>query len=82
MAAKTYEVVSPRRYGTRMLQAGDTIELTQPRARIYSALGYVKPHNPKKAAKPIIPTVDEVLSAEVVEPKKKPRKKAAKKPNA
>lgn len=80
MAAKNYEVVVPGRYGTRMLQAGDVVELTQPRGRVYTALGRVKPHKPKKAAKePVIPTVEEVLSAEVVKetPKKAaPRKKA------
>lgn len=72
-------------YRTRRLSAGDPITLSSPEARLQLALGHVAGNPPRRpATKPVIPTVDEVLGAEVVEPapkkapaKRAPRKKAA-----
>lgn len=41
MAHKRMIVTEPLRYGTRMLQAGDKVMLSGPKARLYEALGKV-----------------------------------------
>jgi hypothetical protein len=78
-------------YRTRRLVAGDPIDARTPlEAKILKEIRKVaKDAPPKRATKAVIPTVDEVLSAEVLEPvaqspvkvenpvKKAPRKKAA-----
>lgn len=42
MANRTMHVTKPLRYRTRMLQAGDQIELDGPKARLFQALGVVE----------------------------------------
>lgn len=76
-------------YRTRMMKAGDVLSMDAPTAKFNERLGWAEPAPAKRAKKPteaVIPTFDEVLSAEVVEePAKKPRrtrKKAAKKTDA
>lgn len=67
-------------YGTRMLKAGDPVDLDGPKARLYLALGAVTATKPKAA-----PKIDETLRSEVetvptVKPKSaRKRKPAAKK---
>ena len=70
--AVEFEVVEPGRYKTRMLQAGDRLTLTGTNARIWAKVGTIYTNGPRlrpveAAASPVIPTVEEVLSAEVVE---------------
>jgi hypothetical protein len=54
MAIKTFyatrDLKNPS-YGTRMLRAGDPVELDAPKARLYLALGAVSPTRPSAAAK-------------------------------
>lgn len=65
-------------YRTRMLSAGDPVTLSGPEARLQLRLGNVvakKPQAPKvEAPAPVepIPTVGEVLTAQVVETKPSP----------
>ena len=42
MANRTMIATKTRRYGTRMLTAGEEVTLTGPQARLASALGYVR----------------------------------------
>lgn len=99
MASKEteFEVVEPGRYRSRMMQVGDRLTLRGTNARIWAKVGKIYTNGPRlrpvsgETVKAIIPTVEEVLSAEVVEeapkaeapkpaPKKtppKPRKKPA-----
>lgn len=76
MATKTLMVIRPGQYGTRMLKAGDTLEVSGPDARLYTALGWAEKSKRKAKA---IPTVEQVLAAEVVEekPAKRRRRKKA-----
>ena len=54
MATKTfYATTDGLKYGTRRLQAGDPIELTDPLARLYLALGKVTDKRPRLAAAPV-----------------------------
>ena len=46
MATKTFYATGGLKYGTRRLQAGDPIELTDPLARLYLALGKVTDKKP------------------------------------
>lgn len=85
MARQTFYLHRAQRdplYKTRMLQAGP-IELDASAARLYRRLGVeLSEEAPKRAAKAPIPTVDEVLTAEVKEAPKKAapkRKRTAKK---
>lgn len=61
-------------YRTRMLSPGDSITLNGPSSRLGLALGYLTKEAPAKA--PIL-TVEEALTAEVVEDKPAPKPKAA-----
>lgn len=79
MARRTYYLTREQRnplYKTRMLQAGP-IDLDESAARLYRKLGVdLSDEKPKRK---VIPTVDEVLAAEVVEekPAKRRRRKKA-----
>jgi hypothetical protein len=56
-------------YRTRMLSAGAPVTLGASDARLFEKHGWAEePKRGRKAAAPIIPTVEEVLSAKVVEP--------------
>ena len=86
MARQTYYITREQRnplYRTRMLQAGP-IELDAGAARLYRRLG-VELSDEKPKGK-VVPAVEEVLKAEVVEekpkaaaPKAAPKKKAPRK---
>lgn len=69
MATKTLTVVRPGRYGTRMLKAGDPLEVSGRDAMLYQKLGWATEGKPK-AAKPAV-------AEETVAPKPRRRKKAA-----
>lgn len=51
MAKRTFYVTrdmrNPTGYGTRMLKAGDQIDLTGPQAKLFRALGAVSPSPPQ-----------------------------------
>ena len=66
-----YTVKRPFRYRSRMMTAGDVIDMPRAFGAILLAKGKVTPGRPVPAAqkvrKPVIPSVEEVLSAEVVD---------------
>ena len=49
MAIKTLYVTSPFKYNTRMMQAGEPVQMTGPHQRLYIALGKVSREKPKAA---------------------------------
>lgn len=49
MAHKDMTVVRTGRYGTRMLTAGEAINLDGPQARLMTALGWVEEGKPRRA---------------------------------
>jgi hypothetical protein len=83
MARQTYYVTRDQRhplYRTRMLTAGQSLELDSGAAALFGKLGVeLATEKPSKTAP--IPTTEEVLAAEVVEPAK-PRKAAPRKRTA
>lgn len=84
MATKTFYATKDLKnpsYGTRMLKAGDPVELDGPKARLYLALGAVSPDAPKVAKVATAPPVTPPPAAPTATaPKRKARaKKAAKK---
>jgi hypothetical protein len=58
MATKQFYATRDFKYGTRMMRAGDPVEMTAPHARLYTALGAISPTKPK-AAKVETPIVGE-----------------------
>ena len=66
MATKTFYATGGLKYGTRRLQAGDPVELTDPLARLYLALGKVTDKKPRTAA---------AAKAEVAAPRRRRKKK-------
>jgi hypothetical protein len=75
-------------YGTRMLKAGDPVELDGPKSRLYLALGAVSPDKPKalkgsgglhEALTGETPTAPTGLAAVLTAPKPAPRKRTTKK---
>ena len=76
MAKQQYYATRDFRYQTRMLRAGDPVEMTGPVARLYRALGDVTLEKPKKA---VAPKVEE---AETEAPKKPAAPKAGAKARA
>jgi hypothetical protein len=77
MATKEFYAIRDFRYGTRMLKAGDPVEMTGPHARMYTALNAI---SPKKPAKAVVPAVTTQNVEKPAAPKKAaPRKRAAKK---
>lgn len=59
MATKTLKVVRPGRYGTRMLQAGDALEVSAPDARLYLKLGWAEERAIRRAAPKAAEAADE-----------------------
>ena len=51
MARKELSMTRDLRYGTRMLQAGEPVELDGPKARLFEALGWAGPTARIKTAK-------------------------------
>lgn len=83
MATKTFyatrDLKNPS-YGTRMLKAGDPVELDAPKARLYKALGAVTDKKPRAAAKPYDPreeSVEQFQERKAVAPKAAPKAKRA-----
>ena len=78
MATKRYYATRDLKnpgYGTRMLRAGDPLDLDGPKARLYLALGAVTETKPKAP-----PKIDETLRSEVeMAPTEKPAPKPARK---
>ncbi len=79
MATKRYYATGAFRYQTRMLTAGDPVELDGPNARLFTALGKVSPDKPRtvRPTPPVIATLtattDEVGQvASVVPPSSAP----------
>lgn len=63
MAMKTMSVVRPGLYGTRMLKAGDALEVNGRDARLYAALGWATDKAPRRVqAKP---SLDDKTKAEL-----------------
>lgn len=81
MATKQFYATGDFRYGTRMLRAGDgPIAMTGPQARLYTALGKISPHAPKKVATaPVAPVAPPPAAPIAAKRKPATRKKAAKK---
>lgn len=77
MATKQFYATRDFRYGTRMLRAGDPVEMDAPQARLYRALKAIAAEKPK-AQRASTETVAEA-TAEAPKPKRAPRKRAAKK---
>lgn len=92
MATKQFYATGSFKYGTRMLRAGDPVELDAPNARLFAALGKISPDKPRAAKAPDTNTlsVNEVPVATVtagekikITPKKTtPRKRAKKRATA
>lgn len=49
MATKQFYATRDFKYGTRMMRAGDPVEMTAPNARLYRALNAISPTKPKSA---------------------------------
>jgi len=83
MATKTFyatrDMKNPTGYGTRMLKAGDPVDLTGPQARLYRAIGAVSPKPPAKAVVPAMTTDTVAPPAPPTpeNPKPAPRKRTA-----
>jgi hypothetical protein len=83
MATKTFyatrDLKNPS-YGTRMLKAGDPVELDGPKSRLYLALGAVTATKPKRisavSAQTVADTLGETVSREAA-PRKRTTKKRA-----
>ena len=78
MATRTFyaprDMKNPTGYGTRMLKAGDPVELTGPQARLYRALGVISQTKPTKAdlaAPQAEAAVVPAITTETVAPKPK-----------
>jgi len=70
MATKTFYATTGLKYGTRHLKAGEPLELTDPLARLYLALGKVTDKRPRLTT---------AQKAETVEAPKAPRRRRKKK---
>jgi hypothetical protein len=85
MARQTYYVTRDQRhplYRTRMLTAGQELPLDASAFRLFRQLGVeLSEEPPRKSKAAPVPTTEEVLTAEVVEPAK-PRKPAPRKRTA
>jgi hypothetical protein len=85
MARQTYYVTREQRhplYKTRMLTAGQELPLDASAFRLFRQLGVeLSQEPPRKTKAAPVPTTEEVLTAEVVEPAK-PRKRTARKSRA
>jgi hypothetical protein len=52
MATKQFYATGAFKYGTRMMRAGDPVEMDSPTARLYTALGKISPNKPRIARQP------------------------------
>jgi hypothetical protein len=50
MATKQFYATGAFRYGTRMMRAGDPVEMDAPTARLYAALGKIAPEQAEQPA--------------------------------
>lgn len=70
----TRDMKNPTGYGTRMLKAGDPVDLNGPQAKLFRALGAVSPKKPTRtelAAPRIEAAVVPAITTETVPPKPK-----------
>jgi hypothetical protein len=81
MAVKTLYATGSFRYGTRMLQAGDPVDMKASHQRLFTALGHVTDVAPKKAPAPEVveAVTTEAVKAPKAGAKARKRKAAAKK---
>lgn len=79
MATKQVYAAKDFKYGTRMMRAGDAVEMTAPQLRLYRALGAVTDARPRSPAKAPAET-QEVAASEAPAPA--PRKRTAKRKTA
>lgn len=74
MATKTFYATRGFRYGTRMLTAGDPVDMDAPTARLYTALGKITPDKPKAARTAVAPAVAPAAEAPAKAPRKRRKK--------
>lgn len=79
MATKRFYATGAFRYGTRMMVAGDPVDLTAPQARLYRALNKISETRPKTASAPAPAPAPAAPVAPKAAPKKAPAKRKAKK---
>ena len=72
MATKQFYATGDFRYGTRMLRAGDPVEMDAPTARLYTALDKISATKPRAAR----PKVEPAVTIEAPKPKRTRRRKA------
>lgn len=73
MATKQFYATGDFRYGTRMLRAGDPVELDAPNARLFAALGKITDQKPRQAPPVRAPLVEEEKVA-IKAPRKRRKK--------
>ncbi|HET6534658.1 MAG TPA: hypothetical protein VFG41_00620 [Sphingomicrobium sp.] len=83
MATKQFYATGSFKYGTRMLRAGDPVELDAPNARLYTALGKISSTRPRPvpagataAAQPVQPPAETTRATTPAPKKAVPRKRA------
>lgn len=76
MATKIFYATGSFRYGTRMLTAGQKVDLDATNARVFLALKKISPTAPKKAAVPAM-TTENVAPKPPAKLKAAPRKRKA-----
>lgn len=74
MATKQFYATGDFRYGTRMLRAGEPVEMDAPNARLFSALGKITDQRPRAAAQPRAAAVQPAAAPVQAPPKPKTRK--------
>jgi hypothetical protein len=80
MATKTFYATGSFKYGTRMMTAGDAVEMDGPTARLYTALRKISPDKPraaKVATAPVAPVAPPPSAPTATAPKRKTTKKRA-----
>jgi pyruvate/2-oxoglutarate dehydrogenase complex dihydrolipoamide acyltransferase (E2) component len=79
MATKKFYATRDFKYGTRMMRAGDTVEMTAPHAKLYKALNAISTAKPKRAAAEPEAATEATAEAPKSAARRAPRKRAAKK---
>jgi hypothetical protein len=79
MATKQFYATKDFKYGTRMMRAGDSVDLNSPAARLYLALGAVSPDRPRKTADVPSPAAPAAPAVPAVQPVSRKRRRKAKK---
>lgn len=80
MATKQLFAARDFKYGTRMLRAGEPVDMTAPHARLFRALGAVTDEKPKRAKADVADAaqVGDVVGVDLAaKPKAAPKRKAA-----